>query len=180
MSLIAVISLLYAIISYHYVNEKKIIRDIKSNGTYQEKIKKRPYVSRFIEYLRDIENKSIKKIWDEMISEKRKKLFSDDMYSFECDHRFTHSYEIKYIIPISEDKSNANFWALIEFKDLVADNEVRKIKAFSTTEIKDFITISDDTEKVQGHQVWNDVVMVKESKIWKVEEFHTIAISRWK
>jgi len=248
MSVIAVISVFYSIMSYHYFNEKKIIRDFKTNGTYQEKIKKIPYVRRFLEYLTDIEEKNINKIWDKMISEKRKNLFSNDKYSFECDHRFTHSYRIEYIIPISNDKSKANFWVLLEFKDLIADNEIRKIKSFSSTEIKDFTTIPDDvinevysiinlryktnkeendikkkiqaymqkmtiqsivqqdwrfptliakdlnlkpknfdtsktfinTGELQGHYIWSNVVMVKEFKIWKVEEFHTIAISKWK
>jgi hypothetical protein len=245
---ITIVGVLYEIIGFHWVNENKLIRDFRTNGTYQEKIKKIPYVSRFLEYLTDIEEKNINKIWNQMISEKRKNLFSNDKYSFECDHRFTHSYKIEYIIPISNDKNKANFWVLFEFKDLIADNEIRKIKSFSETEIEDITTIPDDvinevysiinlryeinkeendmkkeihsymqkmttksivqldwrfptliakevnlklksfdssktfinTGELQGHHIWSNVVMVKESKIWKVEEFHTIAISRWK
>jgi hypothetical protein len=242
---VSILSLFYAIISYHFPDDKKIIRDQKSEGNQQKIIKKMPYVRVFLQHLKHIEEKNIDIIWDEMLSRKRKNIFSNNIYSFACDYLLTHSYNVEYIIPISENIDRANFWALIEFNDLISDNEVKEIKSFFNTEIKNSPKVTNEIidevysiinlrfetgqdvdikEKIHsyiqgmtiqsiiekdwrfpiliakemglnpkeikfpdnfvgktvGHRIWCDVVMVKESKKWKVEEFQTIAISRWK
>ncbi|MDR0320562.1 MAG: hypothetical protein LBI28_03595 [Treponema sp.] len=242
---ISILSLFYAIRTYYSPDEKKIIRDQKSEGTQQKFIKRLSYVRIFLQHLKHIEEKNINIIWDEMLSKKRKNLFSNNIYSFECEYLLTHRYKVEYIIPISENIDRANFWALVEFNDLISDNEVKNIKSYLNTEIKIFPAITNEiinevysiinfrfetsqavdikkkicayiqkmtiqsiiekdwrfpiliakelglkpkkikfpetfAGKIVGHHIWCDVVMVKESKKWKVEEFQTIAISRWK
>lgn len=132
-----VISLMSIGLSIYYSNyapegEKKVIQCTKINGKYQMQLKKLPSVAQFMNHLKYIETKDTTKMWESLYNNKQN-TYGGDKLTMLYDYFLTHNYEIKYIIPESEDK----FLVWYTFTDFVDPSEVSSIKAFRFTKLKD-------------------------------------------
>lgn len=110
-------------------SETKLIRKNKSNGYYQSQIKQLPYIQSFFEYLTFIENKDTLQIWNHMTHDYQNSFgYSGNLkYAY----YLTNNYDVKYIIPISEN----HFYVFLRFEDDVIGKEVENIKKYNNTQI---------------------------------------------
>ncbi|GHU72037.1 hypothetical protein FACS189413_14550 [Bacteroidia bacterium] len=129
-----------------YRNEEKLIYENKINGNNQDKIKNINYVQAYLNHLENIENNDATQGLEEM-SKSKKSEFNNSEMTFKTLYYLTHRYNVKYIIPEYRNpkKNKAEFWALIEYEDLIYDYELEKIRQIGNKILQDTAKIVFDS-----------------------------------
>jgi hypothetical protein len=123
-----VVNLVFYILN-NYDPENKLISELKIDGRFQKKLKETPSVNAFLDYLSLIEKK------DTLNSRKYQPQYNNTMENWLYSYFLTKKYEIKYIIPDTEDEDK--FYAFLTFEDKVTSKEVNKIKQFQNTPVSE-------------------------------------------
>ncbi len=128
------VSFLLSIIVHE--TETKIIQENKIDGYHQTQIKKIPYIQSFFKYLTSIENKDESQIWNHMTHDLQNSYGHPRNLKYA--YYLTNNYDVKYIIPISEN----HFYVFLRFEDDVVGKEVENIKSYSDTKLANLISDS--------------------------------------
>ena len=124
--MIPLVTFVLGVVVTNYVPEKgsKTVLKNRIGGNNQQVVRKMPAVQSFEKYISYIEAKDTANMWSQSTLPFQK-LFGNakNMY---YQYYLTNKYEVKYIIPISEN----SFYAFIRFEDDAIEGEMRRLKQF--------------------------------------------------
>ena len=147
----------------YFKKESSIIENNRIGGYNQSVVRQLPAVRSFEEYLEYIERKDTTQMWNQC-SSTYQSYFGNAMNMLYA-YYLTASYEITYIIPVSEN----SFYAYMRFEDEVLDWEVVSLKEFQNIKISeidneyDFEQVLDEMYKlVDSRFVVDSAEFVKE------------------
>ena len=107
--------------------DRGVIAKNKSEGKYQKKVQELPSVESFLNYLHIIETKDTSEMWNHMTLDHQRACGSKENLFYW--YYLTSSYDVKYVIPISED----HFYVFLRYEDDVMGDEVSNIKQFTNS-----------------------------------------------
>ena len=112
-------------------SDNQVIQCTKENGKYQKRLMELPSVAQFINFTKYAEQKDTTKMWESLYANKRN-LYGDKIRLL-YDYSLVHDYEIRYIIPESEN----SFYVWFRFTDNIDESEIPRLKNYPRTKIKD-------------------------------------------
>ena len=120
------VTFILGIVVTNYVPEKesKTVLKNRIGGNNQRMVRKMPAVQSFEEYIGYIESKDTAQMWSHSTAPWQTYFRSTKNMYYQ--YYLTSKYEVKYIIPISEN----SFYAYMRFEDDVIDGEMRRLKEF--------------------------------------------------
>ena len=135
-----------------FKKESSIVENNRIGGCNQLAVRQLPAVRSFEEYLGYIETKDTTQMWNHCSSAYQS--FFGNAHDMFYAYYLTASYEIKYVIPISEN----SFYAYMRFEDEVLEWEVVSLKEFHN------IIISEIDNEYDFERVLDEVYSLLDSR----------------